>query len=196
VDLGAVNPERIRIFVLSFGVWAPAIYLLAYGQPIVPLPASVMTITGGLAFGPLWGALAALGGATVRACTQFLVARLLGRKAVAKLLKGKAAQLDQKISEHGFKAVLLLRLLPNLPFDVLNYALGFSRVRFKSYALASGLGMIPGSFAYVYLGYSLTDPQHLWKLLLAVLVIVGLIVAQQAIQRRRGGRSVGRVEHA
>lgn len=185
VDFTQLTPERVRTFVLSFGIWAPAIYLLAYGQPIVPLPASVMTITGGLAFGPLWGALAALAGATVRACSEFLVARLLGREAVAKLLKGKVAQLDQKIGAHGFKTVLLIRLIPNLPFDMQNYGLGFSQVRFGPYALASFLGMIPGSFAYVYLGYSLTDPKQVWKLLLAVLLIVGLMFAQRAWKTRQ-----------
>ena len=185
VDFTQVTPERIRGFVLSFGIWAPAIYLLAYGQPIIPLPASVMTITGGLAFGPLWGALAALGGATVRACSEFLVARLLGREAVAKLLKGKVAELDQKIGAHGFKTVLLIRLIPNLPFDVQNYGLGFSQVRFGPYALASFLGMIPGSFAYVYLGYSLTDPKQIWKLGVAILIIVGLMLAQRAWKSRQ-----------
>jgi uncharacterized membrane protein YdjX (TVP38/TMEM64 family) len=185
VDFTQVTPERIRGFVLSFGIWAPAIYLLAYGQPIVPLPASVMTITGGLAFGPLWGALAALGGATVRACSEFLVARLLGREAVAKLLKGKVAELNQKIGAHGFKTVLLIRLIPNLPFDVQNYGLGFSQVRFSPYALASFLGMIPGSFAYVYLGYSLTDPKQIWKLGVAILIIVGLMLAQRAWKSRQ-----------
>jgi len=189
-----VTPDTIRAFVLSFGVWAPVVYLLAYGQPVVPLPASVMTITGGLAFGPAWGTLAALTGATIRACTEFLVARLLGREAVAKLLKGKAASLDQRIGAHGFQTVLLIRLIPSLPFDMLNYGLGFSRVRFAPYALASFLGMIPGSFAYVYLGYSLTDPKQLWKLGLAILLIVGLMLAQRAWSKRHqtpahGGRS-------
>ncbi len=185
VDVTQVNPDRIREFVLGFGIWAPMVYLLAYGQPIVPLPASVMTITGGLAFGPLWGSAAALTGATVRASTEFLVARLLGRGAVEKLLKGKAATLDQKIGEHGFKAVLLIRLIPSFPFDMLTYGLGFSKVRFRPYVLASFLGMIPGTFAYVYLGYSLTDPKHLWKLGLAILLIVGLMLGQRAWQKSR-----------
>lgn len=179
-----VTPERIRAFVLSFGLWAPLIYLAAYGQPVVPLPASVMTITGGLAFGPAWGTLAALVGATIRACSEFLVARLLGREAVAKLLKGKAATLDQRIGEHGFQTVLLIRLIPSLPFDMLNYGLGFSRVRFGPYAMASFLGMMPGSFAYVYLGYSLTDPKQLWKLGLAIVLIIGLILGQRAWSKR------------
>ena len=185
VDVRQMTPERVREFVLSFGVWAPVVYLVGYGQPVVPLPASILTATAGLAFGPWWGTLAAVGGATARACTQFLVARLLGRDAVAKLLKGKAAALDQKIGAQGFKTVLLIRLIPNLPYDMQNYGLGFSRVRFGPYALATFLGILPGSFAYVYLGHSLTDPKQIWKLALAILLIVGLMVATSAWKRRQ-----------
>jgi uncharacterized membrane protein YdjX (TVP38/TMEM64 family) len=185
MDLTQLSPERVRAFVLSFGAWAPAIYLLIYGQPLVPLPASILTITGGLAFGPAWGTAAALSGATLRACTEFAVARRLGREAVARLLKGRIATLDQTIGRHGFKAVLLIRLIPNVPFDMQNYGLGFSQVRFAPYALATFLGMVPGSFAFVYLGYSLTDPKQLWKLGLAILIIVGLMVAQQAWAKRQ-----------
>ena len=181
-----VTPEKVRALVLSFGVWAPVVYLATYGQPVVPLPASVMTITGGLAFGPWWGTWAALTGATIRACSEFLVARLLGRQVVERLLRGKLAAWDAKLAANGFTAVLLVRLVPNLPFDIQNYGLGFSRVRFKAYAPATVLGMIPGSFAYVYLGYSLTDPAQLWKLGLAVLLILGLVAMQRLIARRRG----------
>jgi len=184
-DVTQISPERVKTFMLSFGFWAPAIYLAVYGQPIVPLPASIMTIAGGLAFGPLWGWLGALAGATTRACGQFVIARALGREAVAKLLKGKAASLDAKIGANGFQTVLLIRLIPNFPFDVQNYALGFSRVRFVPFALGTLLGMIPGSFAFVYLGYSLTDPAQLWKLAVAVGLILGLIAAQRRYANSR-----------
>jgi len=195
IDLTQLSPERVRAFVLSFGVWAPLVYFLVYGQPIVPLPASVMSITGGLAFGPLWGTTAALCGATARACSQFAVARMFGREAVAKLLKGKIAALNEKIGTHGFKAVLFIRLIPNVPFDMQNYGLGFSKVRFASYALATFLGIIPGSFAYGYLGYSLTDPKQLWKLGLAVLLIVGLMVMQRRLTATRSQRSAATEGH-
>ena len=179
VDVTRVTPERVRAYILSFGGLAPVIYLAAYGQPLVPLPASIMTIAAGLAFGPLWGLLAALLGATVRACSQFLIARLLGREAVAQLLKGRVAALDQKIGEHGFQTVLLIRLIPNLPYDVQNYGLGFSRVAFGPYAVATMLGIIPASFAFVYFGYSLTDPRQLWKPVLGLLLILVVIGAQR-----------------
>jgi len=185
IDLARITPQRVQAFVLSFGVWAPLVYLAVYGQPIVPLPASVMTITGGLAFGPFWGTLAALGGATTRACGQFAIVKLFGREAVEKLLKGKLASLNQHVGRHGFKAVLLVRLIPNFPFDVQNYALGFTRVRFLPFALATFLGMIPGSFVFVYLGYSLTDLRNAWKILLAVVLVAALIAGQRWYVRRR-----------
>ncbi|PIQ83145.1 MAG: TVP38/TMEM64 family protein [Candidatus Omnitrophica bacterium CG11_big_fil_rev_8_21_14_0_20_63_9] len=184
IELRDFSPQRISEFVQSFGVWAPAVYLIAYGQPIVPLPASIMTLVAGIAFGNLGGFLAALCGATLRAALEFLVARLLGREAVAKLLKGKIADLDAKIGANGFQAVLLIRLIPNFPFDIQNYGLGFSRVKFIPYVLATFLGMIPGCFAFVYLGSSLTDPKNLWKLILAILLIIGLMVAQSAWKKR------------
>lgn len=185
VDVTQITPERVRAFVLSFGPLAPLIYLLVYGQPVIPLPASIMTVAGGLAFGPWGGTLAALTGGTFRACGQFGLARLLGRDAVAKLLKGHAASLDEKIGQRGFRTVLLIRIIPNVPFDMQNYGLGFSKVRFAPYAFGTFLGMIPGSFAFVYLGYSLTDLRNAWKVLLAVVLITALVAGQRWYVKRR-----------
>jgi uncharacterized membrane protein YdjX (TVP38/TMEM64 family) len=184
IDLSQINPDRVRAFVVGYGVWAPVIYLLAYGQPIIPLPASVMTVAGGAAFGPIWGTVAALCGSTIRACGQFAIARLLGRETAEKFLRGKISTLDQKIAQHGFKAVLLVRLIPNFPFDMQNYGLGFSQVGFVPYALGTFIGMIPGCFVFVYLGASLTDPQQLWKLAVAMLIIIAVMVAQNRWKSR------------
>ncbi len=191
VDLTQLSPDRIRTFVLSFGALAPLVYIAAYGQPLVPLPASLMTGLAGAAFGPLWGTFAALGGATLRASTEFFVARVLGREAVAKLLKGRVAALDEKIGQNGFKAVLLIRLIPNLPFDVQNYGLGFSRVKFAPYVAGSFLGMIPGCFVFVYLGESITNPKQLWKLGVAIGLIIGLLFAQRAWKARHAASTTG-----
>lgn len=185
IDLTQLTPQRVRGFVLSFGALAPLIYLAAYGQPIVPLPASMMTMAAGIAFGPAWGTLAALTGATIRACGQFWIARLLGRDAVAKLLKGRVASFNEKIGEHSFKAVLLIRVIPNLPFDMQNYGLGVSKVQFVPYVLATFLGMIVGSLVFVYAGYSLTDWRHAWKILLAMVLVAALVAGQRWYVRRR-----------
>lgn len=182
--LADITPDRVRTFVLSFGVWAPTIYLLLYAQPIVPVPASLMTISAGLAFGSLWGTLASLVGATTRACLQFLIAKRLGRDTIAKWLKGRIATLDQQIGRNGFRAVMLVRLIPNFPFDIQNYGLGCSRVGFAPFAWGTLCGLVPGTLAFVYLGDSLTDPKQLWKLALAILLIIAIIFLPRLWERR------------
>lgn len=185
LELADLTPEKIRAFIASHDGLAPVVYLGIYGQPLVPLPASVMGVTAGLAFGPLWGMVAALAGATTRACTQFGVARWVGRGAMAKLFKGRAAGFHERIGRNGFHTVLLIRLIPNVPSDMQNYGLGFSSVTFWPYALATVLGTIPASFAFAYLGDSLTDLRQLWKFLLALLLVAGLVIAQRAWSARR-----------
>lgn len=186
-DVTRITPGQVRTFVLSFGVWAPVIYLAVYGQPLVPLPASVMTATAGLAFGTRWGVLAAMAGTTLRACAQFFVARLVGQEAVEKMLRGNVSTLYQTTGRIGFKTVFLIRFIPNFPFDVQNYALGFSEVRFAPYLLGTLLGLIPGTVVMVYFGHALTDTRRLWKMSLAMLLIVGLVIAQRlwAAKRRQ-----------
>ena len=184
VDVTQLTPERVRAGILSFGPMAPLVYLAVYSQPLVPLPASIMTIAGGLAFGSWWGLLAALAGATVRACGQFLIARLLGREAVARLLKGRMAVLDQKIGANGFHTVFWVRFIPNLPFDVQNFALGFSRVAFGPYAAATVVGILPALAAFTYFGDSLTDLRQLWKVLIGALLILGVLLAQRRFTAR------------
>lgn len=185
VDVAEFTPERIRTALLSYGAGAPIIYLAVYGQPLVPLPASVMTMAGGLAFGPWWGLLAAVSGATIRACSQFLIARRLGRDTIARWLQGRAARLDERVGARGFTTVLLVRLIPNFPYDMQNLALGVSRVRFWPYAFATLLGVVPASFAFVYFGDSLANPAQTWKLLAAVLLVIAVVW----VQRRVAGRA-------
>jgi uncharacterized membrane protein YdjX (TVP38/TMEM64 family) len=184
IELTQLSPERVRAFVLSFGIWAPAAYLLVYGQPFVVLPTTVLSISGGLAFGPAWGTAAALAGATLRACSQFAVARVLGRDVVAKLLHRRVARLNQQLDRHAVKAVALIRLIPNVPYDVQNFGFGVSQVRFAPYVLGSVLGIFPACVALAYLGDSITESGRLWKAGLAALLIVGLVFAGRAWKTR------------
>lgn len=184
VDATTLSPERVRVAVLSYGAWAPLAYFVAFGQPMVPLPGSVMIALAGLVFGTTWGPVAGLAGATLRASTSFLIARWLGRETVSRLLHGRVARLDEKIGRHAFKAVFFIRLIPNVPFDMQNYGLGFSRVRFGPYVLATALGLIPASIAYAYLGDSLTNPRQFWKVLVAVGLILALVAAKLAWKKK------------
>jgi len=159
-----IDPQHVRSYVQSFGWWAPAIYVLVYAQPVIPLPASVMAMAAGLSFGLVGGLVMAVAAATIRGCGQFLISRALGREAIASMLKGRVAALDQRIGQRGFETVLWMRIVPNVPYDLQNVSLGCSRVAFRSFALATLLGIIPGLFLWVYVGHTLTDGRGLWKI--------------------------------
>ncbi|MBI4598215.1 MAG: TVP38/TMEM64 family protein [Candidatus Omnitrophica bacterium] len=184
-DIGTFSPERIRTYILSFGIWAPAMYLAVYGQPLIPLPATVAMGLAGAAFGHTWGAFYAMAGALLRAVSQFFVARWLGRDAVEHLLRGHVAAVDQQLGENGFKAVFFIRLIPNVPFDFQNYGLGFSKVRPMPYMLGSVLGILPGCLAYVWLGESVINPRQIWKLALVLVAVTSLSMAASAWRKRK-----------
>ncbi|MBI4544580.1 MAG: TVP38/TMEM64 family protein [Gemmatimonadetes bacterium] len=131
--------------------WAGAAFVLVYaGATALALPGSVLTLAGGALFG-LWpGVPFNLAGATIGSVLAFLLARFLGRDFVAARLGGRAAALDRAAGRHGFRAILLLRLVPLVPFNALNYGAGLSGVRFRDYVLGSAVGMLPGTFAYTY----------------------------------------------
>jgi uncharacterized membrane protein YdjX (TVP38/TMEM64 family) len=186
LDLHAFSPGAIRSTVLSYGAWAPLAYLIIFGQPVIPLPGSAMIALAGVVFGREWGALAGLTGAVMRASTAFALARLVGREAVKRYLTtGWMARLDEKLGRHALKAVAVIRFVPSVPFDMQNYALGVSRVRFTPYVLGTALGLIPASIAYAYLGDSLTDLNQFWQVLGAVCLVAGLIAVQRAWARRK-----------
>ena len=179
--------EHLIAGVASTGWLAPILFSLLYIAAVVlVLPGSVLTISGGLLFGPIWGTAINLLSATAGAILSFLLARSLGRGFVQKIIRGRATLegLDRHLERGGFYPVLYLRLVPLFPFNLLNYSLGLTRVRLRDYALASLVGMLPGSFVYTSLGaagrhISLIDPKcwldvHVWGPFALVIVLTSL----------------------
>lgn len=117
------------------------------------LPGSILTLGAGVVFGVVWGSLYVFIGATIGATAAFLVGRYLARGWVAKKIAGnqKFRAIDESVGKEGLKIVLLTRLSPIFPFNLLNYAYGVTGVSLKDYVLAS-IGMIPGTIMYVYIG--------------------------------------------
>ena len=146
--------EPFREWVAGFGPAAPLVFGLVYAVGVVAfLPGSALTIAGGLAFGVVEGAIVAFLAETVGSVASFLIARYFAREAVEARISGNArfAAIDRAIESQGRRIVFLLRLSPVFPFNLLNYALGLTKVRLVDYAVASP-GMIPGTFLYVYIG--------------------------------------------
>ncbi|MFC5714037.1 TVP38/TMEM64 family protein [Thalassorhabdus alkalitolerans] len=158
VSVIQVNPSAIQGWVLSFGFWAPLIYILLYTlRPLVLFPASVMSMAGGLAFGPWLGVMLNMAGAIGGAALSFFVARLFGKNIAGKEWSGRAKVIQEELKEHGFLYLLTLRLIPVLNFDLVSYVAGVSKIRFLSYLAATALGIIPGAFAYTFLGAGLVS---------------------------------------
>src|SRR5437870_11449725 len=141
--VGQIGVVGIFIFII---VYAVATVLLA--------PGSVLTIGAGFTF-ELWkGFLAVSGGSTLGAALAFLVARFIARERVAVIAQRneKFRAIDSAIGKQGAKLIFLLRLSPVIPFNLSNYLYGLTGVKFWPYVLASWIGMMPGTFLYVYIG--------------------------------------------
>jgi uncharacterized membrane protein YdjX (TVP38/TMEM64 family) len=146
--------EPFRAWVQDLGPAGPAVFALVYAAAVVAfVPGSALTLAAGAIFGVATGSVTVFVAAVVGSCAAFLIARYLARGAVEKRIAGnpRFAAIDRAVGREGRKIAFLLRLSPAIPFTLLNYALGLTRVRFPDYLLAS-LGMIPGTLLYVYLG--------------------------------------------
>jgi uncharacterized membrane protein YdjX (TVP38/TMEM64 family) len=141
--VGKMGVAGIFIFI---GVYAAATVLLA--------PGAILTIGAGFAFGLWKGFLVVSAGATLGAALAFLIARFVARDKVEVIARGneKFREIDSAISEQGAKLIFLLRLSPVIPFNLSNYLYGLTGVKFWPYVLVSWIGMMPGTFLYVYIG--------------------------------------------
>ncbi len=150
---------RFASWVEGLGALGPAVFIAGYAAAVVAFaPASLLTLAAGAIFGVLEGTVYVFVAASLGACLAFLVARHAARPLVERRVAGnpRFAAIDRAIGQQGRRIVFLLRLSPAFPFNLLNYALGLTRVRLGDYALAC-LGMLPGTLAYVYSGSLLGD---------------------------------------
>ncbi len=155
-----LKPERLEAFFASISIfwWAPLVYIGIYvGGTLVAAPGLLLTILGGLTFGTVNGTIYVFIGANLGANLTFGLARKLGRDYVARKIKGRIDTLDRLIRNQGLLRVLQLRLIPIVPFNLLNYAFGLSGVRYIHYLLGTLFGMIPGIFVYVYAAAALAQ---------------------------------------
>lgn len=147
------------------GAVGVAVYFLMYvGFSVAMLPGSVLTLGAGFAWGPLWGVAVVSPASVLAATVAFLLGRTLLRDWVQKRVaqNPKFSAIDRAVGENGFKIVFLLRLSPIFPFNLLNYGLGLTRVPVGQYVAASFLGMLPGTFLYVYIGSLVTSVSQLF----------------------------------
>ncbi|MDX2271804.1 MAG: TVP38/TMEM64 family protein [Cyanobacteriota bacterium] len=146
-------------WVEDLGPLAPIIFMVIYVlATVLFIPASVLTLGAGSVFGVLLGAFYVVIAATIGANLAFLIGRYVARERVAKMIEGnrKFQAIDQAVGREGWKIIGLIRLSPAFPFNVLNYALGVTKVSFVDNLIGT-FGIIPGTFMYVYIGSLLGD---------------------------------------
>ncbi|MBN1341773.1 MAG: TVP38/TMEM64 family protein [Phycisphaerae bacterium] len=139
----------------GLGVWGPIFVVGFYIVACVfLLPGSALTIGSGFLFGVVVGTITVSIGSTLGACAAFIVGRTVARNWIEQKVTGRPrfAAIDEAVGREGFKIVLLTRLSPIFPFNFQNYAYGLTKVPLTKYALASWIGMLPGTIMYVYIG--------------------------------------------
>ena len=149
------SATALQSWMQDAGVAAPLMFMALYAAATVLfLPGSILTISGGALFGPVWGTFYSLTGATLGATLAFLVARYLASDWVARKAGGRLKQLIDGVEAESWRFVAFVRLVPLFPFNLLNYALGLTRIKLSHFIVTSYICMLPGSIAFTYLGYA------------------------------------------
>jgi uncharacterized membrane protein YdjX (TVP38/TMEM64 family) len=185
---GGPSSDELEDAVRGTGALGPAAFVALYaGLTVLLFPGAVGSIAGGALFGVAGGTALTVVGATIGATASFAIGRRLGRAQVEAISGARLERLDAFLGRRGFLAVLWARLIPVVPFNLLNYGAGLTGVTARDYVLATAIGIVPGSFAYSAIGSSLGDPTgpvFLGSLgLLAALTAIGVLAS-----RRRGAR--------
>jgi uncharacterized membrane protein YdjX (TVP38/TMEM64 family)/rhodanese-related sulfurtransferase len=194
----ALNRDRLDLAALDawlsgLGFVAPLAYLGLYAVGTIAfLPGALFALAGGALFGPVWGSLLNLAGATIGASLTFLIARYLAGDWVAARSGGRLKRQIEGVEAEGWRFVAFVRLVPLFPFNLTNYALGLTRIRFVPYVVTSFICMAPGAIAYTWLGHAgrealAGDTSAIRYGMLALALLAAIAFAPRLVKRLRQG---------
>jgi uncharacterized membrane protein YdjX (TVP38/TMEM64 family) len=183
---GDLSADRVRDRVADAGVWAPVTFVaLSAALTVVLFPGPLLAGASGLLFGTALGSPLALTAAVLGASAAFLLARTVGHDAVERRAGPRVRALRDVIARRGFLAVLYARIVPGMPYNLVNYGAGLTAIPLPVFAGATALGAAPRAFAYTALGGSLDDlgsPEAI----VAIAVLVVMAVGGLVLLRRSG----------
>ncbi len=174
-----ITLEGLRGAIEKTGRWQFAAFAGIYCvAALVPFPTVLLSTASGALWGPYLGTVMTVFSATLAACIPFFLSRMLGRGLVGKAVRKNptATRCDRFAERNGFAAVLTMRLIPVVPWDLVNYLSGLCGIRFRDYLLASLIGTVPASFTYNLIGASLGEPIDKTKIALITVAVIGLAV--------------------
>ncbi len=186
--LRGIEPTQIEAWLEKAGIWAPLVYIIVYVVATVfILPSTALNLTGGALFGSWLGTLWTSIAAIIAAIVSFMFTRTIGRELVAKRLAGSLKAMDAELSQGGWMYMFAIRLLPIIPYGLVNFAAGLTSVSFRDYLLGTALGTVPGVLPFVMLGSSglrAFKTGEVLPLMFAV-GLIGTLVAGATWYRRR-----------
>ena len=187
---GDLSSARVRGWVDDAGVWAPIAFVaISAALTVAFFPGPLLAGASGLLFGTAAGFPLSLCAAVLGASAAFLIARAVGRDAAERLAGRRVGAVRALVARRGFLSVLYARILPGVPYNLVNYAAGLTDLRLRVFAAATALGAAPRAFAYTALGGSLDDlgsPEAIAAIVVLVVMAVGGLVAL-----RRSGSAGG-----
>jgi uncharacterized membrane protein YdjX (TVP38/TMEM64 family)/rhodanese-related sulfurtransferase len=150
-----LNVGHIEATVSEFGAWAPAGFVMIYAlSTVLFFSGALLSLAGGALFGPVWGTVWNLAGATLGATIAFLLARSVVADWATRRIGSRLQRVVDGVTAEGWRFVALTRLVPLIPFNLLNYALGLTGIPLRIYILTSLVCMLPGAIVYTWLGYA------------------------------------------
>lgn len=181
-----VEPRQLAEWLASVGDrwWAPVLFIALYTLfNTVLLPATVLTLTAGVVWGWLHGGLWVLAASTIASAVPYSIG-YSGSGWVEALMRRRAPRVLAALETEGFMTLLLLRLVPIVPYNVLNYAAGLARVRPRQYVVATFIGTIPGIFIFTYLASSIASGLVSPRQAFVRILIAGVLLAALALSSR------------
>jgi uncharacterized membrane protein YdjX (TVP38/TMEM64 family) len=184
--LGGLDRQLVEAWLGQVGFWAPLLYVLLYAiATFLLLPSTPLNLSGGAVFGIWWGTVWTTLGAVVAAIVCFWFSRTIGRDFVQRRFAGRWQQLDEELAGGGIFYMVAIRLLPLLPYGLVNFGAGLTRVKFRDYLWGTLLGTTPGLLPFVMMGAGLAELRRgtLWPLLLSS-TLTSLLIAGATWYRR------------
>lgn len=174
------NPIVIRNWINSFGKFGILIYVLlqVFQVVIFAVPGEVVQVAGGYIYNAFWGTILSLIGIFIGSCITFAIGRRFGEDLLKKLIPPKHYnEINTTINRPKNKLVILiLYLIPGIPKDILGYIAGITKISFRSFALISTLGRIPGVFISAYMGANIYNRNYALLLISAILLLILFIL--------------------
>lgn len=187
VLLSGIDRSQLQLWLQQMGIWAPVLYILIYSiATICILPSTPLNLTGGAIFGAVWGTVWTSIAAILAAVLAFGFSRTIGRSLIEKKLAGKWESIDREMQQGGFFYMFAIRLLPLIPYGIVNFAAGLTSIKFRDYFLGTVLGTVPGILPFVMMGAGLTALKQGDVLpMLVGLALTGMLVGTATWYRRR-----------